>query len=51
MSFLARFKNLRDFYDFREAVATAFGGISKIATVNFEIHSFSCYLFKSFVFR
>ena len=35
--------NFCDFYDFRKAVATTFLGISKIPTVNFEIHSFSFY--------
>ena len=46
----AGFTNFCDFYDFRKAVATAFLGISKIPTVNFEIHSFSCYLLKKFCF-
>ena len=41
MPILARFTNFYDFYDFRKAVATAFLGISKIPTVNVEIHSFS----------
>ena len=48
MPILARFTNFCDFHDFREAVATAFLGISKIVTVNFEIHSLSLYLFKNF---
>ena len=47
---LARLTNCCDFHDFRKAVATAFLGVSKIPTVNFEIHSFSFYLFKKFCF-
>ena len=42
----ARFTNFCDFYDFRKAVATAFLGISKIPTVNFEIHSFLLFVQK-----
>ena len=51
MSILAIFTNFLDFYYFREATATVLLGVSKIPTVNFEIHSFSCYLFKIFVFQ
>ena len=40
MPLLARFMNFCDFYDFLIAMASAFLGISKISTVNFEIHSF-----------
>ena len=47
---LARFTNLCGYHDFRNAVATVSSGISKIPTVNFEIHSLSFYLFKSFDF-
>ena len=43
MAILARFTNFKDFYGSRKAVATAFLAFSKIPTVNFEIHSFSCY--------
>ena len=50
MPILAKFMKFCDFYDFREASATAFLGISKIPVVNFEIHSFSFYLFKNFHF-
>ena len=50
MSILARFRNFCDFHDFWKAVATAFLGISKIATVNFEINPFCFYLFKNFCF-
>ena len=46
MPILARFTNCFDFCDFRKAVETVFLEISKIPTVNFEIHSFSFYLFK-----
>ena len=45
MPILARFTNFCDFYDFRNTVATAFLGISKVPTVDVEIHSFSFYLF------
>ena len=48
MPILTRFTNFCDFHDFRKAVATAFLGISKIPTVNFEINS--SYLFKNFCF-
>ena len=50
MPVLARFTNFCVFHDFRKAVATAFLGISKIPVANFEIHSFSFYLFKTFRF-
>ena len=50
MPIFARFKNFCDLYDFRKAVATAILGIPKIATINFEIHSFSFHLFKNFCF-
>ena len=46
MPFLARFTNFCDLHDFRIAEATAFLRISKIPIVNFEINSFSFYLFK-----
>ena len=42
--------DILDFYDFRKAVGSVVLGISKIPTVNFEIHSFSCYLFKNLYF-
>ena len=48
MSIFLRFTNFRDFYGFRKPAATAVFGISKIPTVNFEIHSFSCYRLKNF---
>ena len=48
MPILVRFIHFSDFYDFHKAVATAFLEISKISTVNFAIHSLSCYLFKNF---
>ena len=48
MPILARFTKFCDFHDFRKAVATAFLGISKIPTVNFEINSF--YFVKNFCF-
>ena len=48
MPILARFTNFPDFYGSRIAVATAFLGISRIPTANFEIHPFSCYLLKNF---
>ena len=47
---LTRFTNFLDFYDFRKAVAITFWGILRITTINFEINSFSCYLFKIFCF-
>ena len=50
MPILAKFMNFCDFYDFREASTTAFLRISKIPMVNFQIHSFSFYLFKNFRF-
>ena len=50
MPVLARFTDFCDFHDFRKAVATAFLGILKIPTVNFEIHSFSFYPLKNFCF-
>ena len=50
MTILARFTNFCDFHYFRKAVATAFLEISKISTINFEIHTFSFYLFKNFCF-
>ena len=40
MPISARFTNFCGFHDFRKAVAIAFIEISKIPTVNFEIHSF-----------
>ena len=49
MAILARFYEFLWGF-FRKAVATAFLGISKIQTVNFEIHSFSFYLFTNFCF-
>ena len=39
MPILARFTNFCDFHDFRKPVANAHLEISKIPTVNFEIHS------------
>ena len=50
MAILARFMNFCDIFYFRKVVATAVLGISKIQTVNFEIHSFSFYLFENFCF-
>ena len=50
MPILARLTNFCHFHDFQNAVANAFSGISKIPTVNFEIDSFSFYLFKNFCF-
>ena len=50
MPILTRFTNSWN-HDFREAAATAFLGISKIPTVNFEIHSSSFHLFKKFCFQ
>ena len=50
MAVLARFTNFCDCHDFRKAVAAAFLRISKIPTVNFEMNSFSFYLFKNFCF-
>ena len=50
MPALARFMNFCDFHDFWKTVAAAFLGISKIPIVNFEINSFSFYLFKKFCF-
>ena len=50
MPTLARFTTFYDFLDFQKAVATLFLGISKIPTLNFEIHYFSYYLFKNFNF-
>ena len=44
MPILARLTNFCDFHD------SASLGISKISTVNFEIPSFSCHLFKNFCF-
>ena len=41
MKILAKFTNVCDFHDFQKALATAFLGISKILTVNFETRSFS----------
>ena len=46
MLILARSTKFLDFYDLRKAVATGFLGISKIPTVNFEIHPLSCCLLK-----
>ena len=46
----AIFTNFCDFYDFRKAVETAFLGISKIPTVNFEIHSFFLLFVQKFLF-
>ena len=46
MPIMSRFTNFCDFQDFRKAVAIAFLGISKIPTVNFEIHSFSLFCSK-----
>ena len=40
MPILARFMNFCNFHDFQRAIATAFLGISKIPTVNFEITLF-----------
>ena len=48
MPILARFTN---FCDFRKAKATAYLEISEILTVNFEINSFSFYLFKNVRFQ
>ena len=50
MPLLAIFTNFGDLYDSWKAVPAAFLGISKIPRVHFEIHSFSCYLLKMFVF-
>ena len=49
MLILARFMHFCDFHDFWKAVATAFLGILKIPTVNFEIYCLF-YLFKNFCF-
>ena len=50
MPILARLRISVIFKDFQKAVETSFLGISKIPPVKFEIHSFPCYLFKSFCF-
>ena len=50
MPILARFTDFLDFYGFWKPAATKFLGISKIQRVNFEIHSFSCYLFLKTLF-
>ena len=50
MPVYTRFTNFFYYYDFRKAVATALLGISKVLTLNYEIHSFYCCSFKVFVF-
>ena len=47
---LARFTNFLIFNGFQKDVATEFLRISKIPVVEFEIYTFSCYLFKNFCF-